>query len=76
MLPPCINVDQEKDDEEAKVPPSETSDKENQPVEVRIGRGMGGTTDEGRRVQVHRSRMYAPGTPQRATRRSLSPTLD
>jgi hypothetical protein len=75
MLPPRINVDDEEDDEEAEVPCTETSDKENRPVEVRVGRGMGGEADEGGRVQAHRSRMYAPGT-QRATRRSLSPTTD
>jgi hypothetical protein len=75
MLPPRINVDKE-DDEEAKVPPAEDSDKENRPVEVRIGRRMGGEADERGRVQAHHSRMYAPGTPQRATRRSLSPTPD
>jgi hypothetical protein len=76
MLPPRINVDEEEDDEEAEVPSAEGSDKENRPVEVRVGRGMGGEADEGGRVQAHRSRMYAPGTPQRATRRSLSPTPD
>jgi hypothetical protein len=76
MLPPRINVDEEEDDEEAAVPLAETSDKENRPVEVRVGRGMGGEADKRRRVQAHRSRMYTPGTPQRATRRSLSPTPD
>jgi hypothetical protein len=76
MLPPRINVDEEEDDEEAKVPSAEGSDKENWPVEVRIGRRMGGEADDGGRIQAHRSRMYAPGTPQRATRRSLSPTPD
>jgi hypothetical protein len=45
-------------------------------VEVRVGRGMGGEADEGGRVQVHRRQMYAPGTPQRVTHRSLSPTPD
>jgi hypothetical protein len=76
MLPPRINVDEEEDDEEAEVPHAETSDKENRPVEVRVGRRMGREADEGGRVQAHRSRMYAPGTLQRATRRSLSPTPD
>jgi hypothetical protein len=37
MLPPCINVDEEEDDKEAMVPLAETSDKENRPVEVRVG---------------------------------------
>jgi hypothetical protein len=37
---------------------------------------MGGEADARGRVQAHRSRMYAPGTPQRATRHSLSPTPD
>jgi hypothetical protein len=76
MLPPHINVDNEEDDEEAEVPLTETSDKENRPVEVCVGQGMGQEADEGGRIQMHRSRMYAPGTPQRATRRSLSPTPD
>jgi hypothetical protein len=76
MLPPRIDVDAEEDDEEAEVPALEGSDKENRPVEVRVGRGMGKETDEGRRVQVHRHRMYAPGTPQRTTHRSLSLTPD
>jgi hypothetical protein len=74
MLPPHITHDEEKDDEEAKVSLTEASDKENRPVEVRIGGGMGGETNEGGGVQAHHRRMYAPGTPQRATRRSLSPT--
>jgi hypothetical protein len=74
MLPPRINVDDEEDDEEAEVPLAETADKENRPVEVRVGRGMGRTADEGGRIQTYHSRMYAPGTPQRATCRSLSPT--
>jgi hypothetical protein len=76
MLPPRIDVDKEEDDEETKVPLATTSDKENQPVEVRVGRGMGREADEGGRVQVHCCRMYAPGTPQRAARHSLSPTPD
>jgi hypothetical protein len=74
MLPPHINVDKEEDDEEAKIPATKDSDKENWPVEVRVGRGMGGEADEGGGVQAHRRQMYAPGTPQRAARRSLSPT--
>jgi hypothetical protein len=57
-------------------PLAETSDKENRPVEVRIGRGMGKEADEGGGVQAHRRRMYTPGTLQRATCRSLSPTPD
>jgi hypothetical protein len=76
MLPPRINVDEEEDDKEAKIPAAEDSDKENRPVEVRVGRGMGREADEGGRVQAHRRQMYAPGTPQRAARRSLSPTPD
>jgi hypothetical protein len=76
MLPPRINVDQEEDDKETKVPLTTTSDKEDRPVEVRVGRGMGREADTGGRVQAHRRRMYAPGTPQRATHRSLSPTPD
>jgi hypothetical protein len=73
MLPPHINVDEEEeDDKEAVVPLAKTSNKENQPVEVRVGQGMGREADEGGRVQAHRHRMYTPGTPQHATRHSLS----
>jgi hypothetical protein len=81
MLPPRISTNEEEDHKEedhkeAMVSPDETSDKENQLVEVCVGRGMGGEADEGGGVQAHRRRMYTPGTPQRATRRSLSPTPD
>jgi hypothetical protein len=79
MLPPRIDIDEEEDDKEAKVPTAEDSDKENRLVEVHVGRGMGGEgleADEGRGVQAHRCRMYAPGTPQHAMCRSLSPTPD
>jgi hypothetical protein len=41
MLPPHINVNEEEDNEETPVSPAETADKENGPVEVRVGRGMG-----------------------------------
>jgi hypothetical protein len=71
MLPPRIDVDKEEDYEEAAVSIAETSDKENRPVEVCVSRGVGGETDERRGVQAHRRRMYAPGTLQRATHRSL-----
>jgi hypothetical protein len=54
MLPPHINVDEEEDDKEAKVPAAEGSDKENRPVEVRIGQGMGREADTGGGVQAHR----------------------
>jgi hypothetical protein len=75
MLPPRINVDhEEEDDEETSIPIAETSNKKNRPVEVHVGRGMGGETDDRRRVQAHCCRMYAPGTPQHVTRCSLSPT--
>jgi hypothetical protein len=76
MLPPHIKVDEEEDDEETPVSHAETANKENQPVEVRIGRGVGREADDGGGVQVHRRRMYAPGTPQRQACRSLSPTPD
>jgi hypothetical protein len=75
MLPPRINVDKEEDDEEAAVSLAETANKENRPVEVRVGQGMGRETDGGG-VQAHRRRMYTPGTPQHPTRCSLSPTPD
>jgi hypothetical protein len=75
MLPPRITVGKE-DDEEAEVSAAECSDKENRLVEVHIGRGMGGEADKRGRIQTHRSRMYAPGTPQRAAHCSLSPTPD
>jgi hypothetical protein len=79
-VPPCFplaphtDIDKKEDDEEAAVSLAETTNKENRLVEVRVGRGMGREADEGGRVQAHRSQMYAPGTPQRATRHSLSPT--
>jgi hypothetical protein len=76
MLPPRINVDEEEGDEETPVSPAKTSDKENKLVEVRVSRGMGEETNDGGRVQVHHRRMYAPGTPQRLARHSLSPTPD
>jgi hypothetical protein len=74
MLPPCINVDEEEDDEETLVSPTETANNKSRLVEVRVGRGMEGETNHGGRVQAHRQRMYAPGTLQRPARRSLSPT--
>jgi hypothetical protein len=76
MLPPCIDVDKEEDDEETPVSPTETANKENQPVEVCVGRGMGREANGGGRVQVYCRRMYAPGTLQCQERRSLSPTPD
>jgi hypothetical protein len=76
MLPPCINVDEEEDNKETPVSPSKTANNKSRPVEVRVSRGMEGETNHGGRVQAHRRRMYAPGTPQRPTRRSLSPTPD
>jgi hypothetical protein len=76
MLPPRINVNEEEDNEETPLSPSETANDENRPVEVRVGGGMERETNHGGRVQAHRRRMYAPGTPQRPTRRSLSPTPD
>jgi hypothetical protein len=76
MLPPRINVNQEEDNEETSISLAETSNKENRPVEVHVGRGMGEEGDNGGGVQAHRRRMYAPGTPQRMTCRSLSPTPD
>jgi hypothetical protein len=47
MLPPRINIDEEEDDEEAKIPSAEGSDKENRLVEVRVGRVVGREADEG-----------------------------
>jgi hypothetical protein len=76
MLPPHINIDKEEDDEETEVSLAGTANKENRPVEVHVGRGVGAEADEGRGVQAHRRRMYAPGTPQRSACRSLSPTPD
>jgi hypothetical protein len=54
MLPPRIDVDKEENHEEATVSIAEASDKENRPVEVRVGRGMGREADKGGGVQVHR----------------------
>jgi hypothetical protein len=75
MLPPRIDVDKE-NDKQTPVSPTETVNNEEQPVEVRVGGGMGEETNHGARVQAHRRRMYAPGTPQRQACRSLSPTPD
>jgi hypothetical protein len=74
MLPPHINVDEEKDNEETPVSPTETANNESRSVEVRVGRGMEGETNHGGRVQAHCCRMYAPGTLQRPMCHSLSPT--
>jgi hypothetical protein len=74
MLPPRISIGNKEDDKEAEVSLAETTDKENRPVEVRVGRRMGAAADTGGGIQAHRRRMYAPGTPQRATHHSLSPT--
>jgi hypothetical protein len=76
MLPPRINVDEEEDNEETLVSLAETANKENRPVEVCVGRGVDRETNDGGGVQAHHQRMYAPGTPQRQARRSLSPTPD
>jgi hypothetical protein len=76
MLPPHININEEEDDKEAAISLAETANKENRSVEVCISGGMGAEADEGGRVQAHRRRMYAPGTPQRLTHHSLSPTPD
>jgi hypothetical protein len=76
MLPPCINVDEEEDDEETPVSPAKTVNKENWPVEVRVGQGMGRETNNRGGVQVHCRRMYTPGTPQCQAHHSLSPTPD
>jgi hypothetical protein len=74
MLPPRIDVDTEENNKETLVSPTETTNNESRLVEVRVGRGMEGETNHGGRVQAHRRRMYAPGTPQRPACRSLSPT--
>jgi hypothetical protein len=76
MLPPRININEEEDNEETEVSLAGTTDKENRLVEVHVGRRMGTEADERGGVQAHRHRMYAPGTLQCATRRSLSPTPD
>jgi hypothetical protein len=76
MLPPRLTINKEEDDEETEVSLAKAANKENRLVEVRVSRGMGTETDEGGGVQAHHRRMYAPGTPQCAARRSLSPTPD
>jgi hypothetical protein len=75
MLPPRIDVDKE-DNKETPVSPTETVNEEGRPVEVRVSRRMEGETNHGGRVQAHRRRMYAPGTPQCQAPCSLSPTPD
>jgi hypothetical protein len=74
MLPPRINVDEEEDNEETPVSPTETANNKARPVEVRVSRRMEGETNHGGRVQAHRRRMYAPGTLQHQAHHSLSPT--
>jgi hypothetical protein len=76
MLPPRTSTNEEEDHEETTVSLAETSNKENRLVEVRVSRGIDEEADKGGGVQAHRRRMYAPGTPQRAMRHSLSPTPD
>jgi hypothetical protein len=76
MLPPRINIDEEEDDQEASISRTKTSNKENRPVEVRVGRGMDEERDSGGGIQAHRRRMYTPGTLQHPTHRPLSPTPD
>jgi hypothetical protein len=77
-VPPCFPhaSTSKKTMKKPKFPPLKIPTKKNRPVEVRVGRGVGGEADEGRGIQAHHRRMYAPGTPQRAMRRSLSPTPD
>jgi hypothetical protein len=76
MLPPRINIDEEEDDQEASISRTKTSNKENRPVEVCVGRGMDEERDSGGGIQAHCRRMYAPGTLQCPTHRPLSPTPD
>jgi hypothetical protein len=73
MLPPHIDVDKE-DDKEAQVSSAETMNQEDRPVEVRVSQGGRAEANRGGGVQAYRRRMYAPGTPQRPARCSLSPT--
>jgi hypothetical protein len=54
MLPPRIDADQKEDDKETSISLAETSNKENWPVEVRVGRGMGEERDNKGGVQAHR----------------------
>jgi hypothetical protein len=63
------------DGEETALPTAEEEDN-SPPVEVRVGRGLCPPTDTQRGIQDHRRRMYAPGTPQRQTNCTLSPTPD
>jgi hypothetical protein len=53
MLPPHIDADQKEDDEETSISLAETSNKENWPVEVHVGRGMGKERDNKGGVQAH-----------------------
>jgi hypothetical protein len=75
MLPPHINV-KEEDNEETPVSPTNTAHEEDRSVEVRVDGLDEGEADGGRRVQVHRRRMYTPGTPQCPACHPLSPTPD
>jgi hypothetical protein len=62
------------DGEETALSAAEEEEDNSPPVEVRVGRGLHSPTDTQRGVQEHRSRMYAPGTPQRQAHHTLSPT--
>jgi hypothetical protein len=62
------------DSEETTIPTIKEDEDDAPPVEVCVGRGLRSPTDARGGIQEHHSRMYAPGTPQRPTCRTLSPT--
>jgi hypothetical protein len=80
IIPPPIiaaintTVTTTQDGEETTLPPAEEEEDDSPPVEVRVGGGLCSPTDTQRGIQEHRSRMYAPGTPQCQAHRTLSPT--
>jgi hypothetical protein len=63
------------DSEETKIPAAKEEDN-TPPVDVHVGRGLRPMTDARGGVQEDHSQMYAPGTPQRQARHTLSPTPD
>jgi hypothetical protein len=80
IIPPPIittintTVTTTQDGEETALPTTKGEEDNSPPVEVHVGRGLHSPTDTRRGVQEHRSQMYAPGTPQRQARCTLSPT--
>jgi hypothetical protein len=82
IIPPPIitaistTVTTTQDGKETALPTAEEEEDDSPSVEVRVGRRLHSPADTQGGVQEHRSRMYTPGTPQRPTHCTLSPTPD